>query len=88
MTLVPGNVFNIFANFCRIPSPTSSDRANLKLDIAMAALELLVLVTGSLALNSLTSFLDFNRRTKFLGAGGPRAKVGEVGCFLPWEATF
>ena len=56
MTLVLGNVFNIFANFCRIPSPTSSDRANLKHDIAMAALELLALAAGSLALSSLTSF--------------------------------
>ena len=57
MTLVLGNVFNLFANFCRIPSPTSSDRANLKHDIAIAALELLALAAGSLALSSLTSFL-------------------------------
>jgi len=57
MTLVLGNVFNTFAIFCRIESPTSSDRANLKHDIAISALELLALAAGSLALSSLTSFL-------------------------------
>lgn len=57
MTLVLGNVFNTFANFCRIESPTSSDRATLKHDIAISALELLALAAGSLALSSLTSFL-------------------------------
>jgi ATP-binding cassette, subfamily B (MDR/TAP), member 1 len=57
MTLVLGNVFNTFAKFCRLPSPTSSDRSNLKHDVAIAALELLALAAGSLALSSLTSFL-------------------------------
>lgn len=56
MTLVLGNVFNTFAAFARIESPTSSDRANLKHDIAISALELLALAAGSLALSSLTSF--------------------------------
>ena len=56
MTLVLGNVFNTFAKFSRIESPTSSDRANLKHDITISALELLALAAGSLALSSLTSF--------------------------------
>jgi ATP-binding cassette, subfamily B (MDR/TAP), member 1 len=57
MTLVLGNVFNTFAKFCRIESPTSSDRTNLKHDVAISALELLALAAGSIALSSLTSFL-------------------------------
>ena len=57
MTLVISNVFDTFTEFCRIPSPSSSDRANFKHDIAISALELLLLAAGSLALNSLTSFL-------------------------------
>ena len=57
MTLVISNVFDIFTEFCRIPSPSSSDRANFKHDIAISALELLLLAAGSLALGSLTSFL-------------------------------
>jgi ATP-binding cassette subfamily B (MDR/TAP) protein 1 len=57
MTLVLGNVFNTFAKFCRLQSPSSDDRANLKHDIAISALELLALAAGSLALSSLTSFL-------------------------------
>ena len=57
MTLVISNVSDTFAEFCRIPSPSSSDRANFKHDIAMSALELLFLAAGSLALGSLTSFL-------------------------------
>ena len=57
MTLVISNVFDIFTEFCRIPSPSSSDRANFKNDIAISVLELLLLAAGSLALGSLTSFL-------------------------------
>jgi ATP-binding cassette subfamily B (MDR/TAP) protein 1 len=56
MTLVLGIVFNTFAKFCQLPSPTSSDRSKLKHDIAIAALELLALAAGSLALSTLTSF--------------------------------
>ena len=56
-TLVISNVFNVITAFCRTPSPSSSDRANLKHDIVTSALELLFLAAGSLALGSLTSFL-------------------------------
>jgi ATP-binding cassette subfamily B (MDR/TAP) protein 1 len=56
-TLVISNVFNVFTEFCRITSPSSSDRENFKQDIATSALELLFLAAGSLALGSLTSFL-------------------------------
>lgn len=57
MTLVLGNVFEAFAVFCQIASPSPSDRAKLKHDIAISALELLALAAGALALSSLTSFL-------------------------------
>ena len=57
MTLVLGNVFEAFAVFARIQSPSSDDRAKLKHDIAIFALELLALAAGALALSSLTSFL-------------------------------
>ncbi|KAH9000642.1 P-loop containing nucleoside triphosphate hydrolase protein [Lactarius hatsudake] len=57
MTVVLGGVFDTFANFSRIPSPSPSDRARLKHDIAIDALELLALAAGALALSSLTSFL-------------------------------
>jgi ATP-binding cassette, subfamily B (MDR/TAP), member 1 len=57
MTLVLGNVFEAFALFCRIQSPSSDDRAKLKHDVAIYALELLALAAGALALSSLTSFL-------------------------------
>jgi ATP-binding cassette subfamily B (MDR/TAP) protein 1 len=57
MTLIISNVFDIFTEICRIPSPSSSDRANFKHDVAISALELLLLAAGSLALGSLTSFL-------------------------------
>ena len=57
MTLVLGNVFQNFAKFARIESPSSDDRAKLKHDIAISALELLALAAGALALSSLTSFL-------------------------------
>ncbi|KAI0265438.1 P-loop containing nucleoside triphosphate hydrolase protein [Gloeopeniophorella convolvens] len=57
MTLVLGDVFNTFAKFSQITSPTSGDRAHLKHDIAISALELLALAAGALALSSLTSFL-------------------------------
>ena len=57
MTLVLGDVFNNFANFSRIPSPSPDDRAQLKHHVAIDALELLALAAGALALSSLTSFL-------------------------------
>jgi len=57
MTLVLGNVFEAFALFCRIQSPSPDDRAKLKHDVAIYALELLALAAGALALSSLTSFL-------------------------------
>ncbi len=57
MTLVLGNVFQAFAKFCRIQSPSPDDRSKLKHDVAMSALELLALAAGALALSSLTSFL-------------------------------
>ncbi|KAH9034708.1 P-loop containing nucleoside triphosphate hydrolase protein [Lactarius pseudohatsudake] len=57
MTVVLGGVFDTFANFSRIPSPSPGDRAKLKHDIAIDALELLALAAGALALSSLTSFL-------------------------------
>lgn len=57
MTLVLGNVFQDFAKFARIESPSSDDRTKLKHDIAISALELLALAAGALALSSLTSFL-------------------------------
>ena len=57
MTLVLGNVFQEFAKFARIESPSSDDRSKLKHDIAISALELLALAAGALALSSLTSFL-------------------------------
>jgi ATP-binding cassette subfamily B (MDR/TAP) protein 1 len=57
MTLVLGNVFETFAKFCRLQSPSPDDRAQLKHDIAISALELLALAAGALALSSLTSFL-------------------------------
>ena len=57
MTLVLGNVFEAFAIFCRIQSPSPDERAKLKHDVAIDALELLALAAGALALSSLTSFL-------------------------------
>lgn len=57
MTLVLGNVFQTFAKFANIESPTSDDRAKLKHDVGISALELLALAAGALALSSLTSFL-------------------------------
>ena len=57
MTLVLGNVFGTFADFSRIQAPSPEDRAQLKHEIAMDALELLALAAGALALSSLTSFL-------------------------------
>jgi ATP-binding cassette subfamily B (MDR/TAP) protein 1 len=57
MTLVLSNVVNVFAKFCRLKSPSSSDRANLKYDIAISSLELVFLAAVSLGLSSLTSFL-------------------------------
>lgn len=57
MTLVLGNVFETFAKFASIPSPSSDDRAHLKHDIAISALELVALAASALALSSLTSFL-------------------------------
>ncbi|KAI9448648.1 P-loop containing nucleoside triphosphate hydrolase protein [Russula earlei] len=57
MTLVLGNVFDTFAKFCRIQSPSPEDRSTLKHEIAISALELLALAAGALALSSLTSFL-------------------------------
>jgi ATP-binding cassette subfamily B (MDR/TAP) protein 1 len=57
MTLVLGNVFQTFARFAVIESPSPDDRAKLKHDIAMSSLELLALAAGALALSSLTSFL-------------------------------
>jgi ATP-binding cassette subfamily B (MDR/TAP) protein 1 len=57
MTLVLSNVFNVFTEFCHMPSPSSRDRENFKHDIAISALELLFLAAGSFALSSLTSFL-------------------------------
>jgi ATP-binding cassette subfamily B (MDR/TAP) protein 1 len=57
MTLVLGEVFDTFAKFSRLTSPTPEDRAQLKHGIAMDALELLALAAGALALSSLTSFL-------------------------------
>ena len=57
MTLVLGNVFQTFAKFAAIESPSPDDRAKLKHDIAISALELLALAAGALALSSLTSFL-------------------------------
>jgi ATP-binding cassette, subfamily B (MDR/TAP), member 1 len=56
MTLVLENVFNTFAKILYIKLPTSSDRANLKHDIATSTLELLALAAGTLALSSLMSF--------------------------------
>ena len=57
MTLVLGEVFDTFAKFSRLTSPSPEDRAQLKHGIAMDALELLALAAGALALSSLTSFL-------------------------------
>ena len=57
MTLVLGEVFDTFAKFSVIQSPSSQDRAQLKHSVAMDALELLALAAGALALSSLTSFL-------------------------------
>jgi ATP-binding cassette subfamily B (MDR/TAP) protein 1 len=57
MTLVLGNVFEAFAVFSRIQSPSPDDRSKLKHDVAIFALELLALAAGALALSSLTSFL-------------------------------
>jgi len=49
MTLVLGNVFEAFALFCRIQSPSPDDRAKLKHDVTIYALELLALAAGALA---------------------------------------
>ena len=57
MTLVLGSVFQTFAKFAAIGSPSPDDRAKLKHDVAISALELLALAAGALALSSLTSFL-------------------------------
>ncbi len=57
MTLVLGDVFETFAIFCRIASPSPDDRARLKHDIAINALELVALAAAALSLSSLTSFL-------------------------------
>jgi ATP-binding cassette subfamily B (MDR/TAP) protein 1 len=57
MTLVLGNVFQTFAKFAVIESPSPHDRAQLKHDVGISALELLALAAGALALSSLTSFL-------------------------------
>lgn len=57
MTLVLGNVFQTFAKFAVIEFPSPHDRAKLKHDVGISALELLALAAGALALSSLTSFL-------------------------------
>lgn len=57
MTFVVGQAFDAFANFSSIPSPTRSAKDNLLHGVGIAALELIGLAVGALALSSITSCL-------------------------------
>jgi ATP-binding cassette, subfamily B (MDR/TAP), member 1 len=57
MTVIIGQVFQTFSTFSSIQSPSPGDRAQLKHDVAIFALELVALAVGALSLSTLTSFL-------------------------------
>ena len=57
MTYVVGQAFDAFAQFPLTPNPPQSDKSTLLHNVGIAALELLGLAVGSLALGSLTSSL-------------------------------
>ncbi|KAF9559515.1 P-loop containing nucleoside triphosphate hydrolase protein [Agrocybe pediades] len=57
MTFVLGQAFNTFADFSISPEPHSVAKANLLHGVGTAALELIGLAVGSMALSSLTSCL-------------------------------
>lgn len=57
MTLVIGQAFTAYAGFHAISSPSQSDKDNLLHGIGVAALELVGLAVGSVALGSITSCL-------------------------------
>ena len=56
MTVVIGQAFDAFAQF-PLSDPTEADKARLRSDVGLAALQLLALAAGALALSSLTSAL-------------------------------
>ncbi|CAA7263408.1 unnamed protein product [Cyclocybe aegerita] len=57
MTYVVGQAFDAFAQFPLTPNPPQSAKDQLLRDVGIAALQLIGLAVGSLALGSLTSFL-------------------------------
>ncbi|TFY57705.1 hypothetical protein EVJ58_g6862 [Rhodofomes roseus] len=57
MTYVVGESFNAFANFPTTPNPSESAKTSLLHGVSLAALELVGLATGALALSSITSSL-------------------------------
>jgi len=57
MTFVVGQAFDAFAHFLITPDPPQAARVALLLDVGIAALQLIGLAVGALALSSLTSCL-------------------------------
>lgn len=57
MTFVVGESFNAFANFPTSPNPSQSAKNSLLHGVGLAALELVGLAAGALALSSITSSL-------------------------------
>lgn len=57
MTIVIGQNFNAFAEFPQTPNPSESAKQQLLHNVGIAALELLGLAVGSLALSAVTSCL-------------------------------
>lgn len=57
MTFVVGQSFNSFANFPTSPNPSQSAKSSLLHGVGLAALELVGLAAGALALSSITSSL-------------------------------
>lgn len=57
MTYVIGQAFDAFANFNRAPNPPEEAKEQLLRGVGLAALELIGLAVGSLALGSITSSL-------------------------------
>ncbi|KAE9405365.1 P-loop containing nucleoside triphosphate hydrolase protein [Gymnopus androsaceus JB14] len=57
MTLVIGQTFSVFAEFPQTPNPPESAKHELLHNVGIAALELLGLAVGSLALSAITSCL-------------------------------
>ncbi|KZT65220.1 P-loop containing nucleoside triphosphate hydrolase protein [Daedalea quercina L-15889] len=57
MTYVVGESFNAFANFPTTPNPSESAKTSLLHGVGLAAIELVALAAGALALSSITSSL-------------------------------